>query len=367
MPVSLPVTPLRYQPSFEQPDGDEAATTHELIEALRDIQETTFRNSGRALRGVHAKSHGLLQGELEVLDGLPPELAQGLYARPGRHPVVLRFSTNAGDILDDSISLPRGLALKVLNVEGERLPDAPGSTQDYVLVNAPAFAVAKPKQFLGSLKLLARTTDTPQAWKKLASKVFRGAEALVEAVGGESAALKTMGGHPQTHPLGETFYSQVPLLHGPYMAKISVTPVSSNLKALKDAPLDTRDQPDALRRAIGGFFRSEDAEWDLRVQLCTDLDSMPIEDASIPWPEEQSPFVTVARLRVPRQTGWSEARAAAVDDGYAFSPWHGLAAHRPLGGVMRVRKATYEASSRFRAGRGRCPIHEPRGELNLPA
>lgn len=366
MSASLPVTPLRYQPSFEQPDGDEAATTHELIEALLDIQETTFHNSGEALRGVHAKSHGLLQGELEVLDGLPPELAQGLYARPGRYAAVLRFSTNAGDILDDSISLPRGLALKILDVPGERLPDAPGSTQDYVLVNAPAFAAATPKDFAGSLKLLAKTTDTPQAWKKLASAAFRGAEAVVEAAGGESAMLKTLGGHPQTHPLGETFYSQVPLLHGPYMAKVSVAPVSSNLKALKDAPLDTQDQPDALRRAVNGFFRSEDAEWDLRVQLCTDLESMPIEDASVPWPEDRSPFVTVARLRVPRQTGWSEARAAVVDEGYAFSPWHGLVDHRPLGGVMRARKATYEASSRFRAGHGRCPIHEPRGEPGLP-
>jgi hypothetical protein len=367
MSATLPVAPLRYQPSFEQPDGDESATSHALIEALLDIQETTFRDSGQALRAVHAKSHGLLEGELEVLDGLPPALAQGLYATPGTYPAVLRFSTNAGDILDDSISLPRGLSLKILNVEGERLPDAPGTTQDYVLVNAPAFAAGTPSQFLGSLKLLAKTTDTPQAWKKMASAAFRGAETLVEAVGDESAMLKTLGGHPQTHPLGETFYSQVPLLHGPYMAKISVAPVSSNLKALKDAPLDTQDQPNALRRAVDGFFRSEDAEWEVRVQLCTDLESMPIEDASVPWPEDQSPFIPVARLRVRRQRGWSEARSEAVDEGYAFSPWHGLAAHRPLGAVMRVRKATYEASSRFRAGHGRCPIHEPQGNPNLPA
>jgi hypothetical protein len=66
MSASLPLTPLRYQPCFEQPDGDEAATTHELIEALLEIQETTFRNSGEALRGVHAKSHGLLQGEPDL-------------------------------------------------------------------------------------------------------------------------------------------------------------------------------------------------------------------------------------------------------------------------------------------------------------
>src|SRR5258708_6928935 len=33
----------------------------------------------------------------------------------------MRFSTIPGDILDDSVSTPRGLAIKVIGVEGERL------------------------------------------------------------------------------------------------------------------------------------------------------------------------------------------------------------------------------------------------------
>ena len=44
----------------------------------------------------------------------------------------------------------------------------------------------------------------------------------------------------------------------------------------------------------------ERAEWEIGVQLCVDLKTMPIEDASIVWPEDQSPYVPVARLRVPR-------------------------------------------------------------------
>jgi hypothetical protein len=58
MSATLPVTPLRHQPSFEQPDGDGAATSNTLIEALLAIQETTFRDSWQALRALHAKSHG---------------------------------------------------------------------------------------------------------------------------------------------------------------------------------------------------------------------------------------------------------------------------------------------------------------------
>ncbi len=42
-----------------------------------------------------------------VKPGLPPELAQGLFATPGTHKAFMRLSTNAGDILPDAVSLPR--------------------------------------------------------------------------------------------------------------------------------------------------------------------------------------------------------------------------------------------------------------------
>ncbi len=34
------------------------------------------------------------------------------------------------------------------------------------------------------------------------------------------------------------------------------------------------------------------------MQLCTDLDAMPVEDASVVWPEDKSPHVAVARITV---------------------------------------------------------------------
>jgi hypothetical protein len=47
--------------------------------------------------------------------------------------------------------------------------------------------------------------------------------------------------------------------------------------------------------------------------------------------------------------GLEPGSRAAVDDGMSFSPWHGIAAHRPLGSIMRVRKMAYEMGRRFRA------------------
>ncbi|MDO7902136.1 catalase family protein [Pseudomonas sp. K1(2024)] len=355
-------TPLRFEPGFEQIPDDEAQTSQELADTLRSIMQKTFEDRGHADRSVHAKGHGLLQGTLTVLDNLPPHLAQGAFAKPGTLPVYLRLSTNPGDILDDKVSTPRGLAIKLVGVEGPRLPGSEGDiTQDFVMQNAKAFTAATPKQFLKTLKLLAKTTDKMPRTKEVMSAVLRGTEAVIEALGGESGTLKSLGGHPQTHILGETFTTVAPLLYGDHYAKLALVPVSPALTALTDQHVDFDGDPNGLRSAVTRYFEQQGGEWELRVQLATDLEKMPIEDASVQWPEDLSPYVTVARVEVKPQFTWSDDKVRTIDDGMAFSPWHGLAAHRPLGGVMRVRKPSYEMSSAFRARHNGCPIHEPKG------
>ena len=359
--------PVRYEARFEHAEEDEADTERGLLEALRGISETTWADEGHALRSVHAKSHGLLRGELRVLTGLPPTLAQGMFATPMVYPLVMRLSTIPGDLLHDSVSTPRGMAIKVVGVEGARLPGSEGQvTQDFVLLNSPRFAAPNGKSFLKSLKLLASTTDKAPGLKKMFSAVARGAEKVIESVGVESATLKSIGGHPETHIVGETFYAQVPMLHGPYMAKLAVVPLSPGMLLLKNTRLDLRDKPNGLRDAVIDFFSSHSAEWEVRVQLCTDINTMPIEDASAAWPEEISAYRPVARITVAPQAARSEARSAVVDGTYSFSPWHGLAAHRPLGAIMRLRKAAYEMSAQFRASHNRQVIQEPKSLDDLP-
>lgn len=360
--------PIPFDPRDETPEADEAEVGQELIETLRSIQQKTLEDGGHPLRAVHAKSYGLFEGELEVLDGLPPELAQGLFAEPGaRHPVVARLSAIPGDMLDDDITLPRGLSLKVLDVEGARLPGSEGqSTQDFVLVNGPRFVAKSAKQFLANLKLLAKTTDRVEGLKKAISAGGRQVEAVIEAFGGGSATLIAMGGAPMTHPIGDSFFSQAAIRYGDYVAKISVAPAAPEMTALTDAKVDVKGKPDGFRELVAEHIARHGAVWDLRVQLRTDEKHMPIDDPSKEWPTDESPYIAVARITVPPQPGWSEARSAAVDDGLSFSPWHGLAAHQPLGSVMRLRKPAYEASAAFRGRALGCPIHEPRSWQGLP-
>ena len=82
---------------------------------------------------------------------------------------------------------------------------------------------------------------------------------------------------------------------------------------MADQVPDASDDPDAFRTALVGFMRTHDAEFELPAQLCTSLDRMPVEDAAVTWPEDESPYVAVARLALPAQDAYSPARRACFD------------------------------------------------------
>lgn len=170
----LPDDPSAVRPDVEVIALDEPQTQAELIETFRSISETTHRDTGHGHRAVHAKSHALLSGTLRVLDGLSPDYAQGIFATLRSYEALMRISANAGDVLPDTISLQRGFAIKVLDVDGERLPGSQGTrTQDFLMANGVAFPTAGPKAFLQTLKLLAATTDKIVTLKEVISAVFR--------------------------------------------------------------------------------------------------------------------------------------------------------------------------------------------------
>jgi len=96
---------------------------------------------------------------------------------------------------------------------------------------------------------------------------------------------------------------------------------------------------------------------------------MPIEDASVVWPEELSPHEVVATVHLPAQDPYpySDARRRYADDILSFNPWHALAAHRPLGSVMRSRRSAYPHSSTFRHDYNGVPEREPSSIDEVPA
>lgn len=348
--------PLRYRPDLEQPLPDEAETDASLEESFDHILKTTAEDYGHAVRAVHAKAHGLFEGTFTVDGNLPPELSQGLFANPGTCTAALRISTNPGDILDDNVVLPRGIALKVERVSGERLPGAEGDGQDFLMVNVPVFAVPSPDKFASKLKLLAATTERAEGAKVALSSVLGFINSALGKVGLESKALAGMGGSQQVHPLGETYFSTVPFRYGDHVAKFRLRPLSPALTALTGTIIDTSGRPDGLRETIRKDAATLTGEWAFEVQLARDLEKQPIEDASVEWVEEDVPFVQVATLRVEPQDSWSDDKVLRIDETMHFSPWNALVDHQPLGGINRARRRAYKHSSDFRVRINGCPF-----------
>ena len=123
--------------------------------------ETVEEREQHAVRASHAKSSACVIGELIIAEGLPPELPQGLFTRPGRYPVAVRFAQGPGETLGDRVSTHRGMAIKVFGVAGEKLPGPGADTQDFVLATGPTFPSGTAKGFLRDGTVIGGSAGLP--------------------------------------------------------------------------------------------------------------------------------------------------------------------------------------------------------------
>ena len=259
------------------------------------------------------------------------------------------------------------MAIKVIGAPGPRAVDDGFTTQDFLLVNHPTLPFGTIGTYAELQKLLERQPCQSDQQLQVAGFGARVAARVLTRVGRPIPPKVETLAAANDHILGETFHSMAAMRYGEYVAKISATPRSQNLRALTGQPVDKKAGESALRDLVADFFIDNSAEYELRAQLCVDIDKMPVEDASVLWPEELSPHQVVAALHLPAQNPYSDARRRYADDVLSFSPWHALEAHRPLGSIMRSRRAAYPQSSGFRHTLNGIEQHEPAGIDELPA
>ena len=341
------MTPLRYSPDIETPEKDEQATIDGIIKGMTQESEVVEKREYHAVRASHAKSTACVVGEITVAENLPPELAQGLFATPGTHPVAVRFAQGPGETLGDRVSTHRGMSIKVFGVDGEKLPGHDADTQDFVFATGPTFPSGTASGFLRDAHLIGASTPMPEGVKSAVSSLARNLNKVLNAVG-TSLPKADFFGHPFSHPLGDSYFSQAPVRYGDYVAKLAACPASPAQAALEGWMLDPHDDEDGFRHAAIEFFAEHDVVFEIKAQLWANADTQPIEDASVEWPAQDSEYRTVATVRLPRQNAYGQERVRYFDEVMTFRPAHSLAAHRPLGSVMRARLQVYKALSDFR-------------------
>lgn len=320
----------------------------EITAAIKDAMSryTEREYQGRiAERAGNTKTYGVVRGEFRVLDNIPANYKHGIFANAKTYPAWIRFGgpgpASPPDIADSGIL---SIGIKLMGVPGDKLLDDEKTTQDFTGISCPTFTTPNIVENLKLQKLIYARTPVFYFIKPFDSHFL-------------DMTMQGIYARMNTSPLEVRYWSCVPYLLGEGQAmKYSVTPCSNRKTKIPWNPPD-----DWLRQSLAMTLSNMDAEFDFSIQLQTNVKRMPIEDASIEWPERLSPFVPVAKIVIPKQEFRSPAQDKFARE-LSFNPWHGIGEHRPLGNQNRARYLIYSELSRLRQAMNKEPHVEPTGD-----
>jgi hypothetical protein len=336
--TGTPTPPLT---KFEKIPQGEAEQIAQIIALTTQLLQMRYPE-GMARRGVHPKDHGCVKATFTVNSDIPQNYRAGVFATPGKkYPAWIRFS-NATPFLAPDLGKSgpdsRGMAIKLIGIEGDTLLSEPGAkTQDFLLINLPAFAFPNVSEYLQVTKIqLAKHDDITSFFAPPLSPARLKTVAVVKKIKQTSLG----------NPLEGAYFSAAPFLYGPdRVAKFSVAPRSAEKTPVPENP-GTNYLREAMKKSLDPAI-GKPAVFDFRVQLRND-DSLPIEDATAEWSETTAPAQNVATIEIDPQNFDNPFQVTECEH-MAFTPWHGLTAHQPIGGINRLRRDVYIASSQFRS------------------
>jgi hypothetical protein len=326
---------------------DEEAYLDSIITSFRQQMQDLWK-PGAFERGGNTKTHGIVRGEFIVHDNLAPELRHGIYAEPRTYKAWVRFSGPGPYITPDIDDVGfMSISVKLMGVPGPKLMEEEKFTQDMFGVSPPTFVTPDTK---ANAQLQVESLKNAQIFYFLNLHRPHVLDFIMQGLW-----IKT-----QSSPLEAPYFSCVPYLHGEgHAMQYSFWPKSTKRTRVPRLPL--RPPDDYLRQAMANTLATEDAFFDVRLQLQTDSHLMPLENNGVYWPEKLSPRRSVATLRIPEQTFASQAQLDFARK-LSYNPWHSIPEHRPLGNQSRARKHMYDTLSKYRHQMNNVPLYEPTGD-----
>ena len=296
---------------------DERTQHAEQVHVFSELQRKQLKKHGPG-RALHRNQVAALRAVLAVEASLPDHARQGIFAAPAAYEAQVRLSN--GNFSVDRAPDIRGFAIKVL---GASTPSSADVEQNFTLVSQETLRVSGSADVVAIVDLSASAPGTALRKAVTQPGLTRSAVANVRDM------VKPFSGFA-THD----FFSIMPLTFGDYAARLKLCAASTTINKAARRDLAA----DLFARLADG-----DLEYRLQAQFFEDERRTPIEDSSVPW---DAPWLTVARLHVPRQAP-DPALAEAVEKS-SFNPWIAAKEHRPLGELMRARQAAYALSWRNR-------------------
>jgi len=331
----------------ERPIADEEALLASIVSSFEQQMRGLWKPGGFE-RGGNTKTHGIVRGEFIVHDDLPPQFRHGIFAKPQTFRAWVRFSGPGPYVTPDIDDVGfMSISIKLMGVPGPKLMDQEKFTQDMFGVSPPTFVTPDTR---ANAQLQIESLKNAQLFYFLNLHRPHVLDLIMQGLW-----TKT-----QSSPLEAPYFSCVPYLLGEGQAmQYSVWPISSRKTRIPRLPF--RPPDDYLRDAMAASLAAGDVELDYRIQLQPDPHLMPIENNGVLWPERLSPRVSVATLRLPRQTFTAPAQMAFARR-LSYNPWHCVPEHRPLGNQGRARRRMYEKLSKLRQTMNAVPHYEPTGD-----
>ena len=304
---------------------------------------------GRYERGGNTKTHGVVKAEVRIHQGLPDHLRHGIFAEPRTFKAYVRFAGPGPNLPDDIKDVGfASMAVKLMGVPGPKLMPDERHTQDLITVSTPTFVTPNTRENAKLHRWSFRDLPIIYFINPLDPHLL---DFLMQGLWNET----------QYNPLATRYWSCVPYLLGEGQAMMySFRPRSDVITHIPGVPFG-KVPPNYLRDNLIATLARQDAEFDLLVQVQTDPHRMPIENASVRWPEKLSPFIPAATIHIPQQKLDTPAHVL-FNQRLSMNPWHCLPEHRPLGNQSRARRRMYYELSRLRQDRNETPHLEPTGD-----
>jgi Catalase len=319
--------------SLEEVPTDEDSAIQQIVRIVEESVRAEAKD-GLAHRDAHPKAHGCVRAKFSVLHKLPKEVQFGIFKEFRDYPAWIRYSNASGKVQDDSVGDARGMAIKLMGVEGSK-----SGTQDFVMINHPVFFVRNAADYVEFQKALSEGSPVKYFFPSLNPFKFRLHEfGIANAIKGKEVA----------NPLDIQYWSTTPFGFGDTAMKFSVRSCSAT------SQFGDTSSSNFLRENMWKRLDQGEACLDFMVQLRKHHSEMPIEDPTVEWSEKDSPFIPVAKIAIPRQE-FITPKQVSFCENLSFTPWHTIPEHQPLGGINRVRKSVYDTVSRVR--------HELNGEI----
>lgn len=319
----------------EQLQGNEDALAEEMLGLIKQVS-LERHPTGTVKRLNQAKSLGCFEGVFEVQEDIPETFKYGLFTKPGRYNAFARFAN--ASTFDDSEKDLRGLSIKVRGVEGTVLWGNP-SEQDFLLNSYPVLFADSPEVFQQFIQ--AQKDDG------ILGFFLNPFDSHLKSL---SILLKARD-RPNS-PFDIRFWSTTAFRLGPQQqaVKYSVKPCSDYQSAEPE-----EFSENYLQAAMQQHLSISTVCFDFMLQKQLDPIKMPIEDATVEWEEDDSPFVPVARLTFAQQDFLSADKLEQCE-ATSFNPWQSLVEHRPLGRINYVRRLIYEKMAGFRNKKGEAQL-----------